>query len=536
MASIYDIAGTSCQSFTIGNGITIMYGENPPLVQNGKVGDIYVQTHITTEVNDIVNKTLLGRVYIKNIKNNKESWDYIKNYSFDTPIISEIETELNSNDFLISIQQANNSNIKTATAETDFNENHSSYGVTRYATDSEVIIDTVSELSTPTDKIISMTPSQIAHNLKVESDRAISVEGKLSDLNSNLTNTNLVAALNSEYSARTSKDNSLQSQIDAINARKDIVDIVPDVDSLLTYNTATLTNEDIIKVLDNKLDNNKQSYYRYTKDQSKYGDDKDIQISGSEYFWDWVGSESTSYTKAEAEEKFVEIEGSETITGSKTFTQTITSEKNGVIIDVKNPSSNQSVSNLISNSTETENSVSLLIADDNGVEVGSLNLVHDKTTSKSYVSSPTYEASSDSNSNIVATIGWVNDPTKSTNVVHRSGDESIDGSKTFTSSPTVPTPSSDDSSTKVATTEFVKNTFGNKQDKIVITNSDYNKVFATDDKGDTYWRTVSDITTIEGLADVDIDNSKENGQTIVYDSEQQKWVNGLQTVATIKYW
>lgn len=35
-------------------------------------------------------------------------------------------------------------------------------------------------------------------------------------------------------------------------------------------------------------------------------------------------------------------------------------------------------------------------------------------------------------SDIIATQGWVNDPTKSTNVVHRTGNETIDGVKTFT--------------------------------------------------------------------------------------------------------
>lgn len=40
-------------------------------------------------------------------------------------------------------------------------------------------------------------------------------------------------------------------------------------------------------------------------------------------------------------------------------------------------------------------------------------------------------ATDSTSSNAIATKGWVNDPTKSTNVVHRTGNETIDGVKTF---------------------------------------------------------------------------------------------------------
>lgn len=48
-------------------------------------------------------------------------------------------------------------------------------------------------------------------------------------------------------------------------------------------------------------------------------------------------------------------------------------------------------------------------------------------------SAPMQAATNSTTSNGIATTGWVNDPTKSTNVVHRSGDETISGLKTFTS-------------------------------------------------------------------------------------------------------
>lgn len=53
----------------------------------------------------------------------------------------------------------------------------------------------------------------------------------------------------------------------------------------------------------------------------------------------------------------------------------------------------------------------------------------------------------------IATCGWVNSTTN--NVVHKTSDETITGTKTFSTNPIVPTPSASDNSTKVATTEYV---------------------------------------------------------------------------------
>ena len=50
-----------------------------------------------------------------------------------------------------------------------------------------------------------------------------------------------------------------------------------------------------------------------------------------------------------------------------------------------------------------------------------------------WTSAPHPSASNSTSETKIATVGWVNDATKSTNVVHRSGDETIGGAKTFTS-------------------------------------------------------------------------------------------------------
>ena len=53
------------------------------------------------------------------------------------------------------------------------------------------------------------------------------------------------------------------------------------------------------------------------------------------------------------------------------------------------------------------------------------------TFSGDIINSKTPSATNSTSSTIVPNIGWINDPTKSTNVVHKTGDETINGSKKF---------------------------------------------------------------------------------------------------------
>lgn len=73
------------------------------------------------------------------------------------------------------------------------------------------------------------------------------------------------------------------------------------------------------------------------------------------------------------------------------------------------------------------------------------------------------EATTSFNSTIIATMGWVNNPNYSQNVLHRTGAETATGNKTFsgyvsfTGTATATTQATSDSSTKLATTAFVNN-------------------------------------------------------------------------------
>ena len=93
-----------------------------------------------------------------------------------------------------------------------------------------------------------------------------------------------VTSLNNEISAREGADNNLQSQIDAIVASSDVVDIVGTYQELQAYDTSKLGKNDIIKVLDDSTHSNATSYYRWNSTT-----------------WVYIGSEGPYYTKSETD-------------------------------------------------------------------------------------------------------------------------------------------------------------------------------------------------------------------------------------------
>lgn len=99
------------------------------------------------------------------------------------------------------------------------------------------------------------------------------------------------AITSKDYATNTKVDNetqNLQQQIDAIVSKSDIVDIVGTYQDLLDYDTSSLLNNDVIKVLQDETHDNASSYYRWVI----------VDEVGS---WNYVGSEGLSYTKAETD-------------------------------------------------------------------------------------------------------------------------------------------------------------------------------------------------------------------------------------------
>ena len=107
------------------------------------------------------------------------------------------------------------------------------------------------------------------------------VEQEISNINTNKASK---TELEQEKSARELSDTNLQSQIDAITSSSDVVDIVATYSELQNYDTSTLTEEDVIKVLNDSTHNNAISYYRW-----------------SNSIWNYIGSEGPFYTRSETD-------------------------------------------------------------------------------------------------------------------------------------------------------------------------------------------------------------------------------------------
>ena len=109
--------------------------------------------------------------------------------------------------------------------------------------------------------------------------------------------------LTAESTARSNTDTSLQSQIDAINAAQNLADIVADLTALNNYDTSVLEANDKVEVLSDSNHDYSATVYNWT---------------GSA--WQYIGKYGDSYSKAESDAKYVNLTGTQTISGSKTFT------------------------------------------------------------------------------------------------------------------------------------------------------------------------------------------------------------------------
>lgn len=98
------------------------------------------------------------------------------------------------------------------------------------------------------------------------------------------------ASVSAEAGLRVAADANLQSQIDGLAAASDVKDIVGTYAELQSYDTSTLGDNDIIKVLDDSTHGDAPSYYRWDKETETFS---------------YIGSESASYTKAQADAKFL---------------------------------------------------------------------------------------------------------------------------------------------------------------------------------------------------------------------------------------
>lgn len=98
--------------------------------------------------------------------------------------------------------------------------------------------------------------------------------------------------LSTEINERTAKDVELQEQIDVLENKSDVVDVVSTYAELRDYDKSTLGDNDIIKVLTDETHNSAIAYYRYIKSEDDFK---------------YVGSVGPYYTKSEIDEKIGDV-------------------------------------------------------------------------------------------------------------------------------------------------------------------------------------------------------------------------------------
>lgn len=103
--------------------------------------------------------------------------------------------------------------------------------------------------------------------------------------------TQLSTAVNTEQGAREQADIGLQEQIDGITSSSDVKDIVGTYAELQNYDTSTLGNNDIIKVLQDNTHNDAMTYYRWDTATQQFI---------------YIGQEGPYYTKSETDTKLAD--------------------------------------------------------------------------------------------------------------------------------------------------------------------------------------------------------------------------------------
>lgn len=98
--------------------------------------------------------------------------------------------------------------------------------------------------------------------------------------------------ISNEATARENADINLQRQIDAITSASDVTDIVGTYAELQAYDTSSLPNNSIIKVIQDESRDDETTYYRWV-------------ITGGVGSWVLIGEEGPYYTKSQADSTFV---------------------------------------------------------------------------------------------------------------------------------------------------------------------------------------------------------------------------------------
>ena len=201
---------------------------------------------------------------------------------------------------------------------------------------------------------------EIENTVKTDVINELDFDNTVNDIKQDIQDLNTNKAskteLEQEITARELADTNLQGQIDAISSSKDVVDIVGTYSDLQNYDTSTLTEEDVIKVLDDSTHNDAMSYYRWSNNT-----------------WNYIGSEGPFYTKSETDDRLntkqAKIDSEHKLSSdlvddtNQTHKFTSTNEKNTWNAKYDKPSNGIPKSDLVASVQESLNKADTAIQD-----------------------------------------------------------------------------------------------------------------------------------------------------------------------------
>jgi len=159
-------------------------------------------------------------------------------------------------------------------------------------------VEMTSETDIPSfQEIMDETHSAVVAEATARDDADDALQAQIDDLSGNLS---------SETDDRIAADNNLQSEIDTIVAASDVKDIVGTKADLDNYDTSTLGNNDIVKVLQDETQQNQTTYYRWSTTTETFtligAEGPYYTKSAADALLNAKADKATTYTKTEVDD------------------------------------------------------------------------------------------------------------------------------------------------------------------------------------------------------------------------------------------